>query len=118
MTWEKLQAEASKIVANKPTGDFKDVTFSIGSGQFHIMEGLPVLHYAEGESYSTVRHGSTCAKDVTIRCRDTGAIDSDGRTIYESENGIVFVFSFIRSNAYRYAEGYLEVPAMQATTTV
>ena len=112
MKWEDLQAEAAKIVNNKPSGQFKDETFSTRSGTFRVMECLPIVHRGTSGHYNTVANGSTCATHVTIRCRDTGAKDANNRTIYESEDGTVFVFRHRSGNAHCFAFGSLESPVL------
>jgi hypothetical protein len=115
MKWEDLQKEAAKIVANSPTGEFVDETFSTRSGTLRVMKELDVVHIAHDGHYNTVANGSTCRTHVTIRCRDTGTKDARDRTIYECENGTLFVWRYVRGDAYSFAFGSLESPVMQAS---
>lgn len=114
MKWEDLQKQASAIVNNIPSGEFSDKTFSTRSGPFRVMDGLPIIHRGTSDRYDTVANGSTCATHVTVRCRDTGATDANGRTIYECEDGTVFVFRHHSGDAYCFGSGSLESPVMKA----
>jgi hypothetical protein len=118
MKWEDLQKQAAKIVSNKPEGDFADKTFSTRSGHFRVIDGLPVVHRVTSDNYDTVANGSTCATHVTIRCRDTGAKDANDRTIYECEDGTVFVFRHLSGSAECFGSGSLESPLMKTEAGV
>jgi hypothetical protein len=115
MKWEDLQKQAASIIANVPSGDFADKTFSTRSGSFRVMDGLPIVHRGTSDHYDTVANGSTCATHVTVRrCRDTGAKDANSRTVYECEDGTVFVFRHRSGSAEYFGSGSLESPVMQA----
>jgi len=112
MNWQELQAEAKKIVANVPTGDFKDKTFSTGSGGMKVMDGLPIVHKASDFAYHTTANGPAYRTSVTIRCRDTRATDAKNRAIYECENGTLFTFCYRCGSPESFDFGWIESPVM------
>ena len=52
---------------------------------------------------------------MTVECRDTGVRDADGRAVYETPGGLVFVFSYRRGSAECFDSGRLAAPRLAAS---
>ena len=113
MKWEDLKTEAAKIIANTPTGDFQDKTFDCRTGgPPSVPERIPVVHREMSRGHDTVRNGTAYRGSVTIRCRDTGVIDSQYHSIYECENGELFIFKYSSGDASCFDSGCLTKPIL------
>lgn len=110
---ETLKAQAAKILDLKPASGFAHVTFATGSGGApRNTAGIPEVHRECAFAYPTVANGPAYSGSVTIECRDTGALDADGRKIYETPDGLVFVYAYYPGSPYSFDRGWLEEPRM------
>ncbi len=110
MTLDELKAEAAKITAIQPAGDYKHHTFTARSGGIGNRYGVPEVHRGTSDHYSTVRHGATCRTTVTVECQDTGTRDADGRVIYATPAGMVFVYYHIPGSPESFAVARFVAP--------
>ena len=113
MTLDELKVEATKILSITPKEGYTHQTFSCGSGgapRNHVK--IPEVARNQKYEYPTVRCGGAYSGSVTVECRDTGTLDSNGRKIYESVNGTVFVYKYYRGSAESFDSGALVSPNM------
>lgn len=115
MTLDELKSEAAKILAIQPVANYAHHTFECRSGGAPTNQvGVPEAHWESQFRYDTVANGAAYSGSVTVECRDTGARDADGRTIYETPAGVVFVFAYRPGSPDRFDRGRLVPPNMTA----
>ena len=113
MTWKDLQEQAAKIVANTPQGEFTDESFKCSSGGSPSNEvGVPEVYRNDTARYLTTANGYAYRGEVVIRCRVTGAVDMDKRTIYEAQDGTLFVYRHRSGDAGSFDRGWLKSPRL------
>jgi len=111
-TLTELKAEARKIL-NIPdiVGEYSNKSFSCGSGGSPTNKaGVPEVHRADDFAYNTTANGAAYSGEVVVLCKDTGATDAEGNTIYVTPNGIVFVFEYYPGSAASFDGGCLREP--------
>ncbi len=114
MNWEDLKDQARKILENSPEGEFKDESFTTGTGGSpNNLVGVPEVHRSDVPGYNTVRNRRSSAGEVVVRCRDTGAVSAHGRTIYQAENGTLFVYQHRSGDAGNFDAGWLKSPSLK-----
>lgn len=115
MTFDELKAEAAKILAIQPGVGYAYHTFSCRSGGAPANQvGVPEVHCESEFRYETTANGAAFSGSVTVECRDTGGRDADGRTIYETPAGVVFVFAYRPGSPDRFDRGRLVPPNLIA----
>jgi hypothetical protein len=113
MNWKELQEMAEVILNNVPTGEYEDVSFSCNSGGAPVNRcGVSILYTNTEFAYTTTANGGAYHGEVVVRCRKTPAKDSKGRTIYEDENGTLFVFTYAHGDASSFDSGSLRSPVL------
>lgn len=113
MDLAQLKKQAAKILDLEPGEGFQHVTFRTGSGgPIRNKVGVPIIHQDSEFRYNTVANGAAVAGSVTIECRSTGAKDANGRTIYVTPCGKVFVYAYSSGSAYNFDCGSLVDPKM------
>ncbi len=111
LTWERLQAQARYILANVPSGEFKDVSFYCRSGGSPAnLAHVPEVYRCDTPRYHTWG-GTATSGEVVVRCRETGAVDINDRTIYKTVSGQLFVYRFKGGSSYSFDSGAIEKPA-------
>ncbi len=114
MKLEELKTQAQKILEIEPTGDFVHKTFSCSSGgQPRNVLKLPIVHGESEKLYSTVRNGDAYSGSITIECRDTGTKDMEGRSIYLTPAGDVFVYRYRAGSAESFDSGSIIAPKLE-----
>lgn len=112
MNLEELKTMAQKILAIKPGEKYEHKVFSCRSGGTPRNNArVKVVHNEQRWEYDTVRNGSAYSGSLTIECRDTGTQDKNGRTIYETPDGMVFVYSYRKGSPESFDSGSLEPPS-------
>ena len=113
LTWNDLQENAKKVLANTPSGDYKDISFTCGSGGSPANKcNLPEVHRADNKEYNTTANGWAYSGEVIIRCRETNTKDKKGREIYETETGQCFVFYYFSGDPSCFDRGILQDPSI------
>lgn len=116
MTWPELRDQAQAILANTPTGDFEDITFTaLRTGMFPIKVEVDIVHQCAEYAYRTQHYGDVMHCSATVRCRRTGARSAGGLEIFESQNGKLFVFRFIGGDAENLDAAAILPPKLAAT---
>lgn len=111
MTLDELKAQAAAVLAIQPASGYTHETFTTNSGGgIKNPLGIPEVHRGSQYKYGTVRNGNAYAGSLTVECRDTGTADADGRTIYETPAGVVFVYVYRRGSAEHFDSGRLAAP--------
>lgn len=116
MKLEELKAQATAILAIEPGSGFEHHTFACRTGGRPSNKvGVPTVHEGGKFEYDTVRHGGAYSGFLVVECRDTGAKDDEGRAIYLTPTGEVFVFRYLRGSAENFDRGWLIPPVMAVT---
>jgi len=118
MTIQELKEQAKKIMDLVPGENFSLEEFACGSGGSPSNKmGLHEVHREDEYRYDTVANGPAYRGSVAIECRDTGAKDANGRTIFEAKDGRVFVFVYRSGSPYSFDRGYFDDPCMRVESS-
>jgi hypothetical protein len=113
MTLDELKKAAQAILEVQPSAGFAHHTFSTGSGGSPRNDvGIPEVHREDRFAYDTVRNGAAYKGSVTIECRKLGVKDSKGREIYETPEGLVFVYVYYPGCPDFFDYGVLKAPVL------
>lgn len=114
MTLDDLKAQARAILEIQPTEGFKHHSFYCRSGGAPSNKvGVPEVHRESRFEYDTVANGCAYSGTVVVDCRETGTRDADGRDIYLTPEGTVFVFRYQRGSPDSFDYGALVAPRMK-----
>lgn len=92
--------------------DFQERSFTTGSGGTiavadDVREKIGEHIVAENSerAYNTTANGWAYRGEIIIRCADTGLKDDSGRTVWETPNGVRFVYRYRSGDPYRFDSG-------------
>lgn len=115
-TLTELKAEARKILEIPDNiGEYKNESFVCRSGGSPTNKaGVPEVHRSDDFAYNTTANGAAYRGEVVVLCKDTGAADVDGNTIYITPDGVVFVFEYYPGCPSSFDGGCLREPRARA----
>ena len=114
MNLEQLKQQAAAILAIQPSSDgYQHRTFECRSGGApYNTIGVPEVHRSRQYRYDTVSNGSAYQGSVTIECKETGCIDSNGRKIFITPCNTTFVYAYRPGSASSFDSGSIISPKL------
>jgi hypothetical protein len=114
MTLNELKQQAARILEIPEShGDFTNKSFTARSGGAPRNNiGLPEVHRGNEFRYRTTANGDAYEGEVVILCNDTGTKDRNGKTIYSTPQGQVFVYRYHGGSAESFDYGSFEHPKL------
>lgn len=112
MKLSELKEQARKILdIPDVVGEYSNTSFVCRSGGSPTNEvGVPEVHRGDQFEYNTTANGPAYAGEVVVLCRDTGALDADGNSIYITPDGELFVYEYYNGSPSSFDCGSLREP--------
>lgn len=116
MNLSELKQIAKEILAIKPEGEYEHIMFTTKSGG-HIkikvnLEPSDIIFRNEDFRYKTQYCGSAYEGTLVVEARRLEVTDIDGRPIYESKSGVLFIEKYVHGDATYFDSCYLKEPCM------